>query len=94
MAAARGGENLYETLGVPVDASDGVLRRAYRKLALKHHPDRAADRNKGARRKAAAPESDAMARINAAYEILATKEKRHQYDDAYTAVMRARKRGF
>ena len=92
--AARGGENLYETLGVPVDASDGVLRRAYRKLALKHHPDRAADRNKGARRKAAAPESDAMARINAAYEILATKEKRHQYDDAYTAVMRARKRGF
>ena len=27
-------------------------------------------------------------------KILATKEKRHQYDDAYTAVMRARKRGF
>ncbi|KAH8093451.1 hypothetical protein JL720_4585 [Aureococcus anophagefferens] len=96
-AFGGGGDEPAEESGdVDADVAAAVNFAARRRelLALKHHPDRAADRNKGARRKAAAPESDAMARINAAYEILATKEKRHQYDDAYTAVMRARKRGF
>ena len=95
--AAKGGPSLYDVLGVPVDASDHALRRAYRKLALKHHPDRAVDKKpRGAAKKKHldAATSDAMAQINAAYEILATPEKRTQYDDAYTAVMRARKRRF
>ena len=90
-------KNLYERLGVEKDAGPEAIKKSYRKLALKHHPDRAVDKKpRGAAKKKQldAATSDAMAQINAAYEILATPEKRTQYDDAYTAVMRARKRRF
>ena len=90
-------KDFYKILAVPKDATEAEIKKAYRKLALKHHPDRAVDKKpRGAAKKKQldAATSDAMAQINAAYEILATPEKRTQYDDAYTAVMRARKRRF
>ena len=61
---------LYEVLGVPRTASDEELKKKYRKLALKYHPDR----NK---------ESSAAERfkeISTAYDILGDKDKRKKYD--------------
>lgn len=61
----------YELLGVREGASADEIRAAYRKLALKYHPDRDPG-NKEAERK--------FRDINQAYEILVDVERRHQYD--------------
>lgn len=60
-------EKLYETLGVSKDAEEKEIRKAYRKLAAKHHPDKGGDQEK-------------FKEISAAYEILSDKEKREKYD--------------
>ncbi len=61
----------YEILGVARDASDAEIKKAYRKLARKYHPDVNPD-NKEAEKK--------FKEISAAYDILANPEKRTQYD--------------
>lgn len=64
-------KDLYETLGVPKNASQDEIKRAYRKLAQKHHPDT----NKGDK------DSEAKFKeLSAAYEILSDDKKRAQYD--------------
>ncbi len=63
--------DLYETLGVPRNADEDAIRKAFRKLAAKYHPDRN-------------PSKDAEAKfkeINRANEVLGDKEKRSLYDE-------------
>ncbi|MBU1151621.1 molecular chaperone DnaJ, partial [Patescibacteria group bacterium] len=64
-------KDLYKILGIEKGASDAELKSAYRKMALKWHPDK----HKG--------DKDAETKfkeINMAYEILSDKSKRQQYD--------------
>jgi molecular chaperone DnaJ len=63
-------QDYYEVLGVPRNASDEEIKRAFRKLAFQHHPDR--NRETGA--------EDKFKEINEAYQILSDPEKRSRYD--------------
>lgn len=61
----------YEVLGVGKNASDDEIKKAYRKLAVKYHPDR----NPGDK------EAEAKFKeINEAHEVLSDKQKRARYD--------------
>ncbi|MBI5152121.1 molecular chaperone DnaJ [Candidatus Peregrinibacteria bacterium] len=64
-------KDLYEILGVPKTANEQDIKRAYRKLALKWHPDRhKSDKEAETRFK----------EINQAYEVLSDAKKRQMYD--------------
>ena len=68
------GESLYSTLGVEPTASGETVRKAYRKLVLKCHPDKVRDA-------AAKPEAERLFRlIVTAYEVLSDDVKRAEYD--------------
>ena len=60
----------YDTLGVPRDASNEDIRKAYRKLAREHHPD--VNKDPGA--------DDRFKEISEAYEVLRDPDKRKRYD--------------
>ena len=64
-------KDFYEILGVARSASDDDIKKAYRKLAMKYHPDRNPD-NKEAEEK--------FKEAQKAYDILSDKEKRAAYD--------------
>jgi len=61
-------KDYYKLLGVERSATEAEIKKAYRKLAAKHHPDK--------------PTGDEakFKEINEAYEVLGDKEKREQYD--------------
>lgn len=69
-------KDLYEILGVSKDASDKDIKTAFRKLSLKYHPDRQA--NKSDAEKAEAEQK--FKEINDAYTVLSDKDKRRMYD--------------
>ncbi len=68
---AREAANPYQVLAVPPDASDKVIKQAFRKQMHIHHPDKG-----GSQEKAKA--------INAAYELLSDVERRKAYDQTLT----------
>jgi curved DNA-binding protein len=58
----------YLILGVPKGASEDEIKRAYRRLAMQHHPDRGGDQNK-------------FQQIQQAYDVLGDAQKRSEYDN-------------
>jgi curved DNA-binding protein len=67
---AVGYQDYYEALGVPRDASEEDIRRAYRKLARENHPD--VNKDPGA--------EDRFKEVSEAYEVLRDADKRERYD--------------
>jgi curved DNA-binding protein len=64
-------DDYYQILGVKKDASQDEIKKAYRKLAMKYHPDHTKG-DKGAEEK--------FKKISEAYAVLSDKEKRKEYD--------------
>ena len=69
----------YDTLGVSKDASEEMIKSAYRRAALREHPDR---QLKGAGKASRAAAAARMERLNEAYAILSDADKRRAYDQA------------
>jgi molecular chaperone DnaJ len=65
-------QDFYAVLGVPASATQEELKKAYRKLAAKHHPDKNPSDPKAA---------ETFKGISEAYQTLGDAEKRKQYDD-------------
>ncbi|MCW8933036.1 MAG: DnaJ domain-containing protein, partial [Gammaproteobacteria bacterium] len=64
-------KDFYEVLGVDKTASDAELKKAYRRLAMKHHPDRNLDN----------PDAEIhFKEAKEAYEVLSNAQKRQAYD--------------
>ena len=70
-------KSYYEVLGVDKNATDDDIKKAYRRLARKYHPDLNRDDPKAAEVK--------MREINEAYDALKDKDKRKQYDSTLDA---------
>ena len=66
----------YETLGVSRNASDSELKKAYRKLAMKYHPDK----HHATENKSAKDAEEKFKEISEAYEVLSDSKKRTAYD--------------
>lgn len=64
-------KDYYDILGVDEDADPSEIKKAYRKLARKHHPDRNPDDEKAEER---------FKKIQEAYSVLSDEEKRREYD--------------
>jgi len=69
--AARNDElpNYYEVLGVSRDATQGEIKKSFRELAKKTHPDRTKEDSE-----------EEMSKLNKAYEVLSDKDSRERYD--------------
>ena len=61
----------YEVLGIGKDADEATIKKAYRELAMKYHPDRNPGDNQAVER---------MKEINEAYAVLSDAKKRNEYD--------------
>ena len=66
-------KDYYEVLGVPKDATEEQIRKAYKKLAIRWHPDKNPDNRKQAEEK--------FKEIGEAYSVLSDPKKRNEYDN-------------
>lgn len=80
-APGSGAGTFYDTLGVPNDASQEDLRKAWLALARKYHPDKTGG-HKGS--------EDKLKSVNEAYDTLKRPEKRQQYDEMIAAPFQGR----
>jgi curved DNA-binding protein len=67
-------DDYYKVLGVGEKASQDEIKKAYRKLAVKYHPDKHPDNKKEA--------EERFKKISEAYYVLGDKKRRDEYDDA------------
>ncbi|QIW61913.1 molecular chaperone DnaJ [Mycoplasmopsis gallinacea] len=74
----------YEVLGVSKTATEAEIKKAYRKLAMKYHPDKTDDPKA----------TEIMQEINEAYEVLSNADKRRMYDQYGHDGMNAQAGGF
>lgn len=65
-------QDYYKTLGIDKSASDTEIKKAYRKLAMKYHPDRSKGDKKA---------EEMFKKVSEAYAVLSDAEKRRQYDE-------------
>ena len=63
-------KDLYSILGIPKDADQATIRKAYKKLARKYHPD--LNKESGA--------DDRFKEVTTAYEVLSDEQRRNLYD--------------
>ena len=66
----------YEVLGVDKNASENDIKKAYRKAAMKYHPDKFANASDAEKKDA----EEKFKEINEAYQVLSDNEKKQQYD--------------
>src|SRR6056297_2460859 len=78
-------KDYYEVLGVSRDASQDEIKKAYRKMALKYHPDKNPDDKEAEQKFKDAAE---------AYEVLGNEEKRKRYDQFGHDGLRGGSEGF
>ena len=70
----------YKILGVKKDANDRQIKKAYHKLALKHHPDKSPECKKSQESERCKRANRVFMKISRAYETLSDPEKRRYYD--------------
>lgn len=70
------GRDPYEVLGLAKNASEDDIKKSYRKLAMKYHPDRQSDKSKAEQDKAEA----SFKTVKTAYELLSDAAKREEFD--------------
>ena len=68
--------DFYDILGVDKNASENEIKKAYRKLAIKWHPDRWADKSPEEQKHA----EEMFKKISEANEVLSNSDKREKYD--------------
>ena len=66
-------EDFYDTLGISREASDNDIKSAYRKLAMKYHPDRNKAKNA----------AEIFKQIQNAYQTLSDLKAKSKYDKGY-----------
>ncbi len=72
--------DFYEILGVSKDATDEQIKKAYKKQAVKWHPDRWGDKSEAEQKKA----EENFKEVAEAYEVLHDPQKRQRYDPVRT----------
>ena len=67
-------KDYYKILGININATTIDIKKSYRKLAIKYHPDK----NNNSKES-----EEIFKKISEAYEVLSNKEKRRDYDSQY-----------
>lgn len=70
-------KDYYELLGIDKSASESDIKKAFRKAAMKYHPDRMANESEEKKKEA----EEKFKELNEAYQILSDPEKRNMYDN-------------
>ncbi len=72
LSVVRAGEDYYKLMGLKRDATDDQIKKAFKKLAIRYHPDKNQDNPEAAKKK--------FQEIANAYETLSDPDKRRVYD--------------